>query len=132
MVSDLATIRCAPLMQCLVRASKLRIGSVMERYRRLARGSRHAIHVTFWREGTDYLDAKIDRHDLRTFVMIEKDIVSVGAQARVLTEEGPHFVECRLERQSDIPHRDAFAYCREYARRECFHSYLICHDNISC
>ena len=75
-----AAARSAPLMQRLVRGSKLRIGPAVDDYRRLASRRRYASDMTLPDEGPDHLDAKIDRDDYRTFVMIEKDVVAVSVR----------------------------------------------------
>jgi Flp pilus assembly protein TadD len=84
-----------PLMQRLMRGNKLRIGSVVDDDRGLTDWRRHAGDLALANEISHHLDAKIDRHDGRTLVMIEKDVMAVGSQSGVLAKESPYAVEGR-------------------------------------
>src|SRR5205085_2793179 len=81
----------------LVRGSKLRVRPTMNHHRCFAGRRRHATDIALANERADHLDAKIDRHDGGTFVMIEEDVVSIGAQTSMLAEKSPHAVERRFQ-----------------------------------
>jgi hypothetical protein len=72
--------------------------------------------VAFTHEGTDDFDAEIDRYDFRTFVMVQKDVVTVGPQTRMFARNA-HTVE-RLARTAIAEARTADRQNKRRARRE--------------
>ena len=59
----------------------------MDHHRGLAGRGGHAGDIALAREGPRDLNAKIHRHDVGAFVVIEKDAVAVGPQTGMLAEE---------------------------------------------
>src|SRR5262249_57179901 len=89
-----------------------------------------ALDLALAGEGANHLDAEVDRHDLRVLMMIEEDIVAVGAKARVLLEERPRSIQRRPEFLGDVVHRDAAADGRERAGAKRLDGYFVGHDSL--
>src|SRR5262249_1119185 len=117
-----------PLMQRLVGCSKLRIRPAVDDDRGFANRRRHAGHIALANEGPDHLDAKIDRHDGRTFVMIEKGVVAIGPQTGVFAEKSPYAVERRFEGCGNILNCNAPAHGRKNPGGERLNFHFIRHD----
>src|SRR5262245_6070021 len=128
MGSDGSAVCSAPLMQRPMGGRNLYIGTAVEDDCCLASRCRHASDITFANEEPDYLDAKIDRHDARTFVMIEKNVVALGPQTGVLAQESPNAVERRFECCGNILYRDSSAHRGENSRGKRLNFHFIRHD----
>ena len=61
-------------------------------------------------EAARHLDAEVNRHDRRCFVMIKEDVVSIGSEAGILVQEGPDLIQRRPEFLRDAIHRHALAH----------------------
>src|SRR5262249_24269714 len=97
----------------------------MNDYCCLAGWRRQARNVALTLESPDNLHTEVNRHDRWTFVVLEKDVETVGSQTGMLAEESPHGVKRRFKCRGNILYRDAAPHRSENAGRNRFHFYFI-------
>lgn len=129
--ADSAFVVGAPLVQDSVRRAHLVVGSAVDDLRRLAGRRGDAGHIAGTGTGAvevaRHLDAEVDRHDFRRFVMIEEDVVSISPEAGILPQEGPHLIQGWLEFLRDATHRHALAHRCENSWPNSFDGDDVCH-----
>ena len=107
------------------------VGTDVDSGHDVAGGCFDQAHFAGRRKGAGYFYSEINVHGRLGLVgmMVEKDVVSVGAKARILSQKIPNFIESGTPCGGDLSDRDPAANGRKFPSRDGFDVDLGTHRN---